>query len=216
LAGVSDAEAMRFGGGGFDRGGYHFGGGGFDDGYRGFHPMYGDGVRPRWNEDSQNFDGDRVDHNTVNRTVDVNNNFYNRTYNGFHPAWADGGYWRSRPWNAGWYRWTPATWGWWGGNAAAWGLAGLATGVAITELVNAAAAQQSTVIVVPETNYALNYGSVEAVGTQGASFSYGLSGGATLHGAANCSQGLLDGQVPKTAAQAQLLNAVCQVAYGSA
>jgi hypothetical protein len=33
-------------------------------------------------------------------------------------------------------------------------------------------------------------------------------------GAANCQAGLLNGQVPATAAQAQLLNAVCQVAYG--
>ncbi len=58
--------------------------------------------------------------------------------------------------------------------------AGLATGVAIAELVNIAAAQQSTVIVVPETQYQLKYASVDAVGTQGASFSCTLSGGATL------------------------------------
>jgi len=35
-----------------------------------------------------------------------------------------------------------------------------------------------------------------------------------VKGAANCQQGLLDGQVPSTASQAQLLNAACQVAYG--
>jgi hypothetical protein len=34
-------------------------------------------------------------------------------------------------------------------------------------------------------------------------------------GAANCQQGLLNGQVPNSASQAQLLNAVCQVAYGT-
>ena len=35
-----------------------------------------------------------------------------------------------------------------------------------------------------------------------------------VKGAANCQQGLLDGQVPSTPDQAQLLNAACQVAYG--
>jgi hypothetical protein len=33
-------------------------------------------------------------------------------------------------------------------------------------------------------------------------------------GAANCQQGLMDGQVPQTAQTAQLLNAVCHGAYG--
>ena len=69
-------------------------------------------------------------------------------------------------------------------------------------------------IVVPATSYELNYGSVEAVGTYGVSFSYNVDG-FSLMGAANCQQGLFNGQVPGTADQAQLLNAVCQVAYGS-
>jgi hypothetical protein len=94
-------------------------------------------------------------------------------------------------------------------------VAGLATGAAIGSLVNAAADQQSTVIVVPDTSYQLNYGSVESVGTAGVSFSYSLEDGTDLIGAANCQDGLLNGQVPSTADQAQLLNAVCQVAYGS-
>jgi hypothetical protein len=54
---------------------------------------------------------------------------------------------------------------------------------------------------------------VEAVGTHGASFSYQFND-TPLLGATNCQQGLLNGQVPQTAQQAQLLNAVCQVAYG--
>lgn len=216
----ASASARDFGGGGFrgmgggglDRGGYHFGG---DDlgGYRGAHPMFGDDARPQWG-------GDKIDqHNvTINdqHNINADHNFYNRPYNGWHPNWSNGGYWAHRPWNAGWYRWAPTSWGWWGGSAAAWGLAGLATGVAITELVNNAAAQQSTIIVVPQSDYQLNYGSVEAVGTQGASFSYAVSGGANLQGAVNCRQGLLNGQVPQTAANAQLVNAVCQVAFGSA
>jgi hypothetical protein len=55
---------------------------------------------------------------------------------------------------------------------------------------------------------------VESVGTAGVSFNYSLGGGENLMGAANCQAGLLNGQVPATADQAQLLNAVCQVAYG--
>jgi len=52
------------------------------------------------------------------------------------------------------------------------------------------------------------------VGSSGADFSYAVAGSPPLKGAANCQQGLLDGQVPSTASQAQLLNAACQVAYG--
>jgi len=127
--------------------------------------------------------------------------------------WRNGGYWNSRPWNHGWYNgW--GGWGWWGANAAAWGVAGLATGAAITGLVDAASENSSPVIVVPNTSYELNYGSVEGVGSYGVSFNYNVDG-SSLMGAANCQQGLLNGQVPGTSDQAQLLNAVCQVAYGS-
>jgi hypothetical protein len=94
----------------------------------------------------------------------------------------------------------PAAWNWWGPSAAAWGLESLATGAAIT---------------VPQTTYTLNYGSGEAVGSQGASFLYSVDGGTQLFGGANCQAGLVDGQPPASAAEAQLLNAVCQVAYGA-
>jgi len=124
----------------------------------------------------------------------VNNNFYNRDSNGWNDGWRNGGYW--------------------GANAAAWGVASLATGAVIGGLVNAASAQQSPVFLVPNTSYQLNYGSVEAVGSTGVSFTYGVNG-TQLLGAANCQQGLLNGQIPTDADQAQLLNAVCQVAYGS-
>ena len=228
---------MRMGGGGGGGGwgggggGYHFGGAGYDGrgvgndwqrGYQGYHPQYGPNSRPAWQEggtwkDGQwrpNKSGD-FDNDTVQKNVNVNNNFYNRTGSGWNSNWANGGYWTNRPWNAGWYGWTPATWGWWGWNSAGWGLAaGLATGAAITELVNSAANNQQTVIVVPGSAYQLNYGSVEAVGFYGVSFAYSLNGGANGMGAANCQAGLLNGQVPASAAQAQLLNAVCQVAYG--
>lgn len=212
-------------------GGYHFQNNDPQRGYSGYHPMYGEGARPAWDSTNRtdvnrttlnnSLDGNRNSFNNdtmnrnidANRNVNVNNNFYNRNYNGWNNNWSNGGYWNNRPWNSGWYGgW--GGWGWWGGSAAAWGIAGLATGAAITSLVNSAADRQSTVIVVPQTSYELNYGSVEAVGLYGASFSYNVDG-STLMGAVNCQQGLLNGQVPGTADQAQLLNAVCQVAFGS-
>ena len=207
---------FRAGGGDFRDGGgtprsYQFNSGGYRAGYDGYHPMFGPDTRSDWDGDDRidgSFDNDRF-----NRNVNVDNNFYNRDYNGWNRNWAGGGYWGNRPWNTGWYRgWN--NWGWWGANAAAWGVAGLATGAVIGGLVNAAANAQSPVIAIPNTTYELNYGSVEAVGSYGVSFNY-LVNDTQLMGAANCQQGLLNGQVPSNASQAQLLNAVCQVAYGS-
>ncbi|MCP9889864.1 hypothetical protein KBY57_02165 [Cyanobium sp. Aljojuca 7D2] len=94
------------------------------------------------------------------------------------------------------------------------GLAALAAAEVITFLVNDATAQQSPVIDVPDSDYQLNNGTVDSVGSGGADFSYAVAGSPPVKGAANCQEGLLDGQVPSTAAQAQLLNAACQVAYG--
>ena len=222
------APALAFPrGGGFAGGGFRAPAGGatFDrggaGGFNGARPAWGDRtpstlVRPV----APGGTIDRTRINTINnRPATLNrpatvNTFTNRGYNGWNTAWRNGGYWTSRPWNAGWYHWAPNTWGWWGGNAAAWGLAGLATGAVIGGLVNAAAANQSTVFVVPQTDYQLNYGSVDAVGTTGASFSYSVNG-SQLSGAVDCQQGLLNGQMPANASQAQLINAVCQVAYGS-
>lgn len=211
------------------------GGGGWADrpadrslhqGYQGSHPLYGSGARSAWtghnispdqyrqfNERGWNANGS-FDNDRFNRQVNLQNNFYNRDIGGWNNNWSDGGYWGSRPWGYGWYIWTPESWGWWGSNALGWDLAALATGAVITELVDQASDQQSPVINVPDSPYQLNYGSVDAVGTSGADFSYGVSGSPPVKGAVNCQAGLLDGQVPSTAAQAQLLNAACQVAYG--
>lgn len=221
------------GGGGFGGGGYHFGGGAqagagdWHSGYQGAHPMFGPGTRPAWGggggdqniNNRPRFDNQgNINVNTYNRTnfnrIGDNNNFYNRNFNGWNDNWRNGGYWNDRPWSTGWFNGGAATWGWWGGNAVGWGLAGLATGAMIGGLVNAAAAQSSPVFLVPQTSYQLNYGSVESVGTYGVSFNY-LVNGTQLLGAANCQQGLLNGQVPSNGDQAQLLNAVCQVAYGT-
>ena len=200
-----------------------------EQGYKGSHPLYGGGSRSSWtghnispdqfrrmndgswsgNRSFGSFDNDRF-----NRNVNIDDNFYNRNVGGWNDNWSGGGYWGSRPWGYGWYNWSPDTWNWWGGSSLGWGLAALATGDVITDLVNDAAEQQSPVINVPDSNYQLNYGSVDSVGASGADFSYAVAGSPPLKGAANCQQGLLDGQVPTTAAQAQLLNAACQVAYG--
>jgi hypothetical protein len=61
-------------------GSYHFQNNDFQRGYQGNHPMYGEGTRSNWGDDNRvngSFDNDRF-----NRNVNVNNNFYNRDYNG--------------------------------------------------------------------------------------------------------------------------------------
>lgn len=60
----------------------------------------------------------------------------------------------------------------------------------------------------------LHFGSDEAMGSTGASFCDNVND-STRMGAANCQQGLLNGQVPGSADQAQLLHGLNQVAYGS-
>lgn len=175
-----------------------------NQGYSGSHPLYGAGSRtPRT---GQNIPADQFrrsntggwygadgiggfDNDRFNRQVNLENNFYNRNVGGWNNGWADGSYWGSRPW------------GWWGGSSVGWGLAALAGAEVITALVNDAAAQQSPAIDVPDSDYQLNYGTVDSVGSGGADFSYAAAGSPPVKGAANCQQGLLDGQVPSTAAQ---------------
>ncbi len=84
-------------GGVWGGGSYHFQNNDVQRGYNGYHPMYGEGARPAWNNGSldrsdvnrsdvnrstsnNNFDGNRNSFNndTINRNVNVNNNFYNR------------------------------------------------------------------------------------------------------------------------------------------
>ncbi len=165
-------------------------------GFGGVHPVFGVGVRPAY------------------AGVAPAARFYDRPYAAFHPAWVSSGFWAARPWAVGWYRVNPVAWSWWAPRASTWGITGLATAATISSLVNQAVAQQSGVIVVPQTSFQLNFASVEAVGSQGASFFYSLNDGPQLFGGANCALGLVDGQPPASAAEAQLLNAVCQVAYG--
>lgn len=122
----------------------------------------------------------------------------------YHPGWAGGGYWGARPWTTGWYGAAPLAW---------WGTAAVVGTAAVTSAVNAAAAQQTVWIVVPQTSLQLNYASVTAVGNGGVSFTY-QSNGLSQAASGDCRGGLLNG-VPAAGDGAQLLNAACQVAYGS-
>ncbi|MFM8525623.1 MAG: hypothetical protein ACKOCM_08395 [Cyanobacteriota bacterium] len=97
----------------------------------------------------------------------------------------------------------------------AWGLTSLATAAVITSLVNASAQQQSTVIVVPDTTIQLDYSTVQAVPPHSASFLYATASDSYQSALVDCNQGLFNGQAPGSASQAQVLNAVCQIAYGS-
>ena len=233
-----DGGGGHGGGGGFHGGGggggFHGGGGGHAAG-GGYHHAYGGGARTpalRHNISRDDYNRatnggrDRFDANRLgwgNRNWNQGDwrgdnwrgdNWGNRWNGGWNNNWRNGGFWGDRQWSYGWYNWSPDTWGWWGNNSAAWGLAGLATGAVITDLVNDASDQQSPMIEVPDSNYQLNYGTVDAVGNSGANFSYSVASSPPVQGGANCQEGLLDGQVPSSAAQAQLLNAACQVAYG--
>jgi len=183
--------------GGSTRGNYH-GFNNYRSGYRGggYHPGYGYhrpyGYRPVYG--------------------------YGRPYvwnRGWNRGWQNGGYWGYRPWRTGWYNWSPTNWSWWGPSAVGWGVMGLATGAVITGLVNSAAQNQSTVIVVPDTTNRLDFASVLPAGDGVVSFRYIVgSSGPAYQGNGNCRQGLFNGQAPRSVAEAQLLNTTCHVAYG--
>ena len=161
----------------------------------------------------------------VNRNVnrDVNRNIarnWGRDVNlnnvNLYPGWARPGWAAARPWSYGWYGgWATPAWGWWGARAAAWGIGTLATASVINAAVNSAVQNQVSYIVVPDTDLQLQYGTVAPSGSQGVTFVV-TSNGNSYQLSADCQSGLLNGQIPSSAAEAQVVNAACQVAYGSA
>jgi hypothetical protein len=183
--------------------------------------------RPAGDREFNRADFNRAD---LNRT-DVNRNInrdLNRTVNrnwtrnvnigaiDLHPGWARPGWGLARPWNTGWYGgWSNPPWGWWGARAAVWGVGTLATASLINSAVDAAINDQVTYIVVPNTSYQLLYGSVAPSGSSSVSFAVGADG-STYQLTADCQAGTINGQDPASAAEAELLNAACQVAYGTA
>ncbi len=143
-----------------------------------------------------------------NRTVNINNV-------NLRPGWARPGWGYARPWNYGWYGgWASPSWGWWGARAAVWGIGALASAAIINEAVDNAINSQQTMIVVPNSNYQLLYGTVQPVGSSGVQFAVNANGN-TYQLSADCQSGLLNGVQPASAAEAELLNAACQVAFGN-
>lgn len=162
----------------------------------------------------RNVNGQRVFNGNVNSNWSRNWNVNNVNLS---PGWARPGWGYARPWGAGWYGgWATPGWGWWGANAALWGISTLASAAVINAAVDAAVSSNTTYIVVPQTTYQLLFGTVQPVGSQGVSFLVQADDGSTYNLTADCNAGTIDGVAPNSAAQAELLNAACQVAYGSA
>lgn len=133
-----------------------------------------------------------------------------------YPGWARPGWAVARPWSYGWYGgWARPAWGWWGARAAAWGITTLATASVINAAVNSAVQNQVSYILVPETDLQLLYGTVQPSGSNGVSFLV-TDNGNSFRLTADCREGTLNGNVPTSAAEAELVNAACQVAYGAA
>jgi hypothetical protein len=165
-------------------------------------------------------DGNRSLSRDVNRNIsrDVNRN-WNRNVDinrvNLYPGWARPGWGVARPWNYGWYGgWSTPVWGWWGARAAAWGVATLATAAIINDAVDDAVDDHNSYIVVPNTNYQLLYGTVQPSSSDSVTFVVQANGN-DYQLNANCNQGTINGQEPSNAEEAELLNAACQVAYGS-
>ena len=156
---------------------------------------------------NRNFNG-QVNRNW-NRTVNINNV-------NLRPGWARPGWGYARPWNYGWYGgWASPSWGWWGASAAAWGVTTLATAAIINAAVDNAVANSTTYIVVPNTGYQLQFGTVQPYGTTGVSFVM-TANNSSYQMTADCTNGSLNGAQPASAQEAELLNSACQVAFGNA
>lgn len=164
--------------------------------------------------DRQNGRTDRTDIRQTNMTdrSQQRNKTARENWDNRANYWGSG--WNTaRPWNYGWYGGsTYNSWGWWPGQAAAWGIAGLATSAAITGLVNSAISSQSSYITVPNSNYQLDYTTIKGSGDV-VTFQ-AFNGNSTVYYTANCRQGLLNGNTPRSGDEAQLLNAACQVGFG--
>lgn len=130
-----------------------------------------------------------------------------------YPGWARPGWGYARPWNYGWYDsgYRSSNWGW---NAAAFGLTTLTTAAIINSAVDNAVSNQTSYVVVPNSDYRLLYGTVEPVNDQSVRFAVEAGSGETYFDA-DCNRGTLNGRNPTSASEAELLNAACQVAFGS-
>jgi hypothetical protein len=230
-----------FGGGGFGGGGFGRGDGGFGGGRSGLQDGGGDGgfnrgaARPSggwansvddrapapsldggWHR-SGSAAGSWADRG-ANRTATVSSS-WNRDVNvnaiNVSPGWARPGWGYARPWNVGWYGGFGApVWGWLGPSAALWGVSTLATAAVINDAVSSAINDSVTTIVVPNSGYQLLFGTVLPSGSQGVTFVV-VAGGVPYSLSADCVVGTINGLNPSDLAQAELLNAACQVAFGA-
>ena len=71
-----------------------------------------------------------------------------------------------------------------------------------------------THITVPNSSYQLLHGTVEPIGTRSVSFDV-VIGNTEDKMIADCNGGILNNRNPSSIAEAELLNAACQLAYGS-
>jgi hypothetical protein len=167
--------------------------------------------KDRWKDwDSNRWrDYNRNKRNIWTRRVVVNNNYYSS------PSWARGpGWYNNRPWGGNWYGVSNSPpWGWWVGQSLVWGITALTTAAIINNAIDRAIARQQASIYVPNTNWQLYYGSVRPLAQAGVTFAVN-NGYGSYQMEADCEQGLLNGEVPTSAAEAQLINAACQVTFG--
>lgn len=127
-------------------------------------------------------------------------------------TWAKPAYRNSR---RGWYNSsTYRGWGWWGSRSAAWDYGALAAGALIGTAIASAQRSQAPTIIVPDSSDQLDYRSVQAETENGIRFLVRRDG-VTYQMDADCHDGEPNGYAPNNLSEAQLLNAACQIAYGS-
>jgi hypothetical protein len=133
------------------------------------------------------------------------------------PSWARHDWQRRRPWSHGWYGigWqnNVPTWGWWPPRSATWGIGNLAPAAAINKSVTEAIDAKLTAIPVADSSYQLVYGSLTVPSDSQVTFVVERDG-RSFSMTADCRNGTLNGSEPNDAAEAQLLHAACQVAFG--
>jgi hypothetical protein len=189
---------------------------GYDKGYdkgkqKGKDKGYRQAQRKEWNSWNSN---QWKQYNKSRRNIWITPVQYNRPWGGY-PGWAQSPNWGyNRPWGGGWYNSGYSNWSWWGGQALGWGINALTTALIVNNAVNNAIRDRQTTVVVPNSSMKLYYGSVEARDQTEVTF-VATNGNYTYEMEADCEDGLLNGEVPTSLAEAELVNTACQVAFGT-
>lgn len=157
--------------------------------------------RVEYRQDSRT---DRVDHRQdgMNHRVDERNEtarkYADKYWNGNGYHWSGGYY-------GGWYG--PSYYNNWGWYNNSWGV--LAGGAVLGALLTTALTNNTQYVVVPNTNYALQYDTIQ---TNGNMAYFTVDGRQT---SVDCKAGTLNFKPPGTAAEAELVNAACIYAFGA-